>query len=408
MSASAATVPGRTPPSAPAGWVAAARALPFLALLVAGCGPAPHTRGAGALSPLAVRAVDYNPSRAPLGRVRAVAEADDVVAVFAADRATILAAGAVVATDPGDAGWVAAAAIPAPAGGAPWIVGVDGRGELQHLHGRSAFEDVSARFALGRDALREVAALDARGVAFRLDGGVSVADGRHVTRYAVPALSALAAGGGRTAAIAGGRVVVLDPGQATARVYALPGVREVAVGPTGRVYAATSRALFAASPAFDLELLYDAEHDTLHGLVASGDRVWFGDGPELGMIEGERVSETAGAALAPDARLATSPDGDVWVIARGELRRFTTAAGPAGGTDAAWSAAVGPVFARSCADCHAPGGVSGTDLSTPEAWARERDAIRERVVVRRSMPPDGHPLSEADRQAIRAWLDGAL
>ena len=48
---------------------------------------------------------------------------------------------------------------------------------------------------------------------------------------------------------------------------------------------------------------------------------------------------------------------------------------------------------------------SGTDLSTAEAWHSERGAIRDRVVKSMTMPPEGHPLSETDRAAIRAWVE---
>ena len=57
---------------------------------VAGCGRAPHTRAAGAVGASAVRPVDWNPARAQVGAVRAVADAGDVVAVFGDGRATVL------------------------------------------------------------------------------------------------------------------------------------------------------------------------------------------------------------------------------------------------------------------------------------------------------------------------------
>ncbi|HEX7665936.1 MAG TPA: cytochrome c, partial [Polyangiaceae bacterium] len=66
-----------------------------------------------------------------------------------------------------------------------------------------------------------------------------------------------------------------------------------------------------------------------------------------------------------------------------------------------------PVFARACAACHLPNGVSGTDLSTADDWAKEKSAIHERVVVQRSMPPAGHAITDADREAIRAWTEAA-
>jgi hypothetical protein len=47
------------------------------------------------------------------------------------------------------------------------------------------------------------------------------------------------------------------------------------------------------------------------------------------------------------------------------------------------------------------------DLSTAAAWLGARDEIRERVVVRHTMPPAGRSLSEEDRATIAAWLRGS-
>jgi mono/diheme cytochrome c family protein len=180
-------------------------------------------------------------------------------------------------------------------------------------------------------------------------------------------------------------------------------VAHAAVGSDGRVYAATSRALYAMSPQGVLELVYDAEGETLHGLVASGDHVWFADGAELGVVDGDHVAETTGAKLTGDSALAPSPSGDVWVIAKGSLARFART-DPEPALANAWQGTLAPVFARSCSSCHLPSGPSGTDLSSAEAWQTERSAIRERVVVTKTMPPEGHVLSDADRAAIAGWV----
>ncbi|HEY6458624.1 MAG TPA: cytochrome c, partial [Polyangiaceae bacterium] len=99
-----------------------------------------------------------------------------------------------------------------------------------------------------------------------------------------------------------------------------------------------------------------------------------------------------------------SSSGDVWVLSGGSLQRFARV-DPEAALGARWSSSLAPVFARACATCHLPGGVSGTDLSSAEAWHSERAAIRRRVVDTRTMPPEGHELSDADRAAIRAWLE---
>jgi mono/diheme cytochrome c family protein len=135
--------------------------------------------------------------------------------------------------------------------------------------------------------------------------------------------------------------------------------------------------------------------------------VWFADDSELGVVEGDHVAETTGANIASDAKLVSSPSSDVWVLGGGGVQRVArterdeTELAPV----AVWRATLAPIFARDCATCHLPSGVSGTDLSTAAAWLSERAEIHERVVERRSMPPEGHPIPDADREAIRAWAE---
>jgi mono/diheme cytochrome c family protein len=375
------------------------------AVAVAGCAAGPHTRAGGAVGPLTVRPVAWNPSQAGIGKVRAVADMGNVVAVLGDAGATVLSSGAVVATDPSVTDWVEAGTIPGADGAARWIVGIDSHGRVRHLHGLSAFEDVSARYGLDGRRVRGAAALDAGRVGFLLDGEIAVADGRRVTRYGAAPLTSIAGDHGVGVAAGNGLVVVFDAARLTSRTYALPGVTGAVVAADGRVVAITPRAVYASTAIDSLALLYDAGADTLHGLVASGTRVWFGDGEELGVVEGGRVAETTGARIALDARLVGSPSGDVWVIAGGALQRFASVEPGAAEPALAWGTRIGPVFARACASCHQPGGVSGTDLSTASAWQAERANIDDRVVVHKTMPPEGHPLSDVDREAIRAWVD---
>jgi hypothetical protein len=339
--------------------------------------------------------------------VSTVAEHGGVLAVFAEDGATVFSAGAVATTDRTLRGWQQAGTIVGTDGSAKWLVGIDGDGRLRYLHGISRFEDVSPRFGLEGDRVRAVASLDERRVAFLLGQEIAVADGHRVTRYATGPLRSLEGGGGKAVAVGQDALVVFDGAGLAAKTYALPGVRQAVVGNDGRVYAATSRAIFASAKDGDLSLLFDAQKETLHGLVASGTHVWFADGGELGLVQGDHVAESKGAGAPEDAALLSSPSGDVWVLAHGQLQRFRTVEDQAGAAASTWSSTLAPVFARSCAACHLPNGVSGTDLSTATAWQGERDAIRRRVVVTRSMPPEGHPLSEADRAAIAAWVSAS-
>ena len=338
-----------------------------------------------------------------MGKVSAVADVGTTVAVFGDGGATVLSSGAVVASDRSVTDWVDAQAIRGADGAPRWIVGVDGKGRLHYLRGMSSFEDVSSRYGLDGRRVRGVAMLDPTRVGFLLDQEIAVADGRRVTRYGGPVLASLLGGGGFGAGVATNTVTLFDA-KMTARTFPLRGVTGVAVGPDGRLFATTRRALYASTEHGDLALVYDAGGETLHGLVASGDHVWFADGAELGVVDGESVAETRGAHVAPDARLASSPSGDVWVLSSGALQRFARAE-PETALGVSWSATLAPIFARSCSSCHLPGGASGVDLSTAEGWQSERGAIHARVVENKTMPPEGHALMDADRAAIQAWTE---
>ncbi|HEY4015215.1 MAG TPA: cytochrome c [Polyangiaceae bacterium] len=368
-----------------------------------GCGAAAHTRAAGVVSSFAVRPVAWNPAAAPVGKVNAVADVGGTVAVFGDGGATVLSSGAVVATDRSVTDWVDAQAIRGADGSPRWIVGVDGKGRVHYLRGMSSFEDVSSRYGLDGRRVLGVAMIDDSRVGFLLDQEIAVADGRRVTRYGAPPFAALLGGGGYGAGVGRDAVTLFDA-RMTARTFPLPGLAGAAIGADGRLFAATRRALYASTEHGDLALIYDAGGDTLHGLVASGDHVWFADGTELGVVDGERIAETTGVHVAADAKLAPSPSGDVWVLSGGTLLRYARSE-PEAALGVAWSTTLAPIFARSCASCHLPGGVSGVDLSTAEGWHSERSAIQARVVASKTMPPEGHPLLEADRAAIQAWAN---
>jgi hypothetical protein len=115
------------------------------------------------------------------------------------------------------------------------------------------------------------------------------------------------------------------------------------------------------------------------------------------------VRVTAGARVEAGARLAGSPSGDVWVLGE-TTRRFAVDDAALAPRDR-WEQAVQPIFARVCATCHLPRGSSGVDLSTVERWEEKRPLLRRRLVDERSMPPRDHPLDDADREILRAWLD---
>lgn len=377
-------------------------------LLLAGCSAVPHSRAAGAVASLAVRPVEWNAASAPVGNVSAVADAGDVVAVFADDGVSILSARAVVARDTHVKGWTTGDTIDAADGVTRWIVGIDEAGRVQRLKGLAAFEDVTPRYGLAGRRIRSATMVGKGKVGFLLDGQVVLAGASKLAVFPTSTFTMFAGGGGFGAGVSKNAIDVINGTNALVTRFTLPGVTWAALDAKGRLYAATPRAVYAADSGGALALVYDAGHEGIHGLVASGDRVWFADRGELGVVEGDHVAETTGANLATDAKLQASPSGDVWVIAAGKLQRYSALGGAAPiGLALTWGSSVAPVFARSCASCHQPDGVSGVDLSSEAAWQSKRALIRERVLVAHTMPPQGHPISDADREAIHAWIEGA-
>ncbi|MEP7120632.1 MAG: cytochrome c [Byssovorax sp.] len=376
--------------------------LVFSALaILSGCGPSRLSRAGGGVLPLTARAVEWNRAHTEIGPIRAVADAGDTVVVFGDGQATILAGGAVVAVDHSVARWTAAGVVPAADGNGTWIVGVDGDGRILRLRNNSAFEGVSDRWGLDHDRVLGVTTVGPTSAGFQLAGEIAVADGQRVTRFATGPLQGLRGGGGR-AALGGDPLRVFEPRASKARAFSLPEPASfTAMSGEGRLFAATRDAVYGEDDRGDLALRFESTDTTIHGLVASGPRLWLADGAELGTVEGGVVRETTGAGLAPTARLVGSPSGDVWTItADRDLLRFSAEAGVAAG----WDEAIAPVYQRSCGDCHDQGGSAGLDLSTREAWTAKRAAIQRRVLDERSMPPTGHVLADADREAIRVWL----
>ncbi|WP_437286817.1 c-type cytochrome [Sorangium sp. So ce406] len=378
---------------------AASRALLALAVALAGCAG----QAAAPPQPLAVQPVAWPPS-ADLGPVRAVADDGRRVVLFHDGAAAVFVDGALARVERAPHRWVGAAALPAPDGHGTWIVGVDAEGRLLRLPGQGALEPVSDRYGLERAPVRAALGLGGAGAAFALDGEIAVADGATVTRYATGPLATFAAGGGRVAFALGDGLRALDVAARALRSYPLPDgpAPLLAVTGAGRLLAATPAALYEEDAAGVLRLRLRASA-ALHGLAVSGDRVWFADGDELGVLDGTGARETRGARLPRGGKLIGSPSGDVWLLASGALRRFSAGGG---GAAPAWDD-LAPVVARACAPCHLPGGEGGVDLSTPAAWTTTtslRESIARRVLEERTMPPPGRALSEADRARIRAFL----
>ncbi|WP_437966536.1 cytochrome c [Sorangium sp. So ce260] len=374
-------------------------AVPALAL--AGCA----SQAAAPRPPLSVRPVAW-PAPGELGPVRAVADDGDRVVLFHDGAAAVFVDGALARVERAPHRWVSAAVLPAPDGYGTWIVGVDAEGRLLRLSSKGAFELVSDRYGLERAAVRAAAGLGlGGGAAFALDGEIAVADGESVARYATGPLAAFAAGGGRVAFAApgGDGLLALDVAAKAPRSYPLAAdgpAPLLAMTGAGALLAATPAALYAEDGAGVLRLRFRASA-ALHGLAVSGERVWFADGGELGVLDEAGARATRGARLPQAGRLIGSPGGDVWLLASGALRRY---AADDDGAGPAWDD-IAAVFDRACARCHGPRGEGGVDLSTRAAWASFREAIARRVVDERTMPPPGHALSEPDRAQIRDFVE---
>jgi len=378
-----------------------------LAAVAACAGRSPGVRDATSARRLEVHAVDFNPSHAKLPPATTVADLGGEVAVFSADGASVLQDGQLVAEDKTARGFRRAAIIPATDGSGSWIAGVDQDGKLRRLRNARSFEAVGSRYGLDGTKLRDVCAFGGAFVGFLLDGELAVADGVHVTRYAAPSFQAIAGGGTRAAAIAGDEVRAIDLAAHTVRSLPVDGAKHVAFDGEGRLWVATDRAIYAEDEQHDLHLRFESTGDGggIHGLVASTGRIWFADGEELGSIDHGEPLETRGVHLSRDAELAPSSSGDVWVVSHGALARY--AWGPPQATpETAWNAEVQPVFERVCKKCHAAGGSSGIDLGTFAAWDARRATVHKRLIDDKTMPPPGTPISDADRDAVRRWLEG--
>jgi mono/diheme cytochrome c family protein len=292
--------------------------------------------------------------------------------------------------------------LPAADGRGTWAVGLDDSGRLWRAHPGGALEEISDRYGLAGDRISDVAAAGGRLVVFLLDGALVVADGERVARYGAPGARAVAAGGRTAALLLPDRIEVLDLASGAATLartgYPLARVRAVALDARGVLFAATDRKVYRAAPDQILKAVHDGG---VAWLAAAGTRLWFGDGVRLFLSDDGAPPRAAQAG--PGARLAAAaPDGSVWIWgAAGPTHLVPDRSSPA---EARWQETIAPIFARACTPCHRPDGRAAVDLSTSGAWLSAGDDILQRVAIDRTMPPVGHPLSEDDRAAIRAWV----
>lgn len=353
-------------------------------------------------TPLMVQPVRWNSAGADLGMVSAVAEPENLIALFGQRGLQVLAGGSVSATDNAVTAWTAAALVPAGDGTAtPWALGVAADGHLWRVRDRAQLEEVTARYALTTHPVRSLAALAGNRVAFGYEGGFAVADGMRVSLWADPAFADLVGAAGRVAASTPAGVRVFDVATTMASMYALTGVTSVTFDADDRLVVAAGNDLYVESASGTL-VPRVVDGAPMRSAVRSGERVWMIAGAQLALWDGRELHASPDVRVAAGARLLPSPSGDVWVLSGGALTRYGFVVSP---ELRQWEDTVRPVFARRCVPCHLPGGTGNLDLSVYDAWLMRRADIRTQVVTRRTMPPPPATLTADERAAITQWLD---
>jgi len=367
-------------------------------LWVAACG------GATA-SPAATPANATVLARLAVGCDVGVVTQGGAVYVFGRDQASVVRDGEVVAraAAPTQAGkpvaWEAAAAIAAP-DGKRWAVGLAG-GELWRVTPAGELEPVGDRLGLAGE---RVLAIDGSGGTFAIglgDGFAVSRDGHHLMQFRGPATPHVAAAHDRIALARGTTVELLDLAAGTKVSYGTTAT----VDALAFLDAATEQPQLVVNAA---GTVYVANQGTLRKLAlpaaprqlaASGARLWMlGDGA-LYSVAGPPVRVATPVDHA--AHIYSTSAGDIWLGSARELQRYSLDPD----IRASWQAAVAPIFDRTCAKCHRPGGSAEIDLSTPAAWLEQVDSIRHELGAREMPPPDAEvKLADADRLALERWL----
>jgi hypothetical protein len=347
-------------------------------------------------------------------------ELGDAVYTFTDTGVTVLRGGIAIATglEPTRAGlgsggpltheeW-SVAVIPALDGDGRWVVAVRD-GALYRVTLAGDFDPIGDRFGIHGEPVDDVLCAG-RTIAIQLRNAVLVTtDGVHMQRYDVK--GELAVARDRLAIHRGAHIEVWDLAANNRRTFAVDG-KPMFVDADNRPRLAVQmknelwlerdgRLLPHAIPPATLGV-------NTHIHVA-GAKLWVQQAFQLFLWDEHRFVRVA--PQPPNGWTFESRSGDLWVAPfvphtdwirwSGELQKISTT--PASG-DPSWQAQVAPVFQRVCSHCHLPGGEAGIDLSTPVAWASERDEIRRRVLVTRTMPPAGTDLSDADRAALEHYL----
>lgn len=405
----------------PFAWSACRGAFLAAALLVGSAGGCGGEDAAAApqlaQGTLALQRIDWAealPAMTQLGKVAAVAEAGDDVAIFSDNGLFLWSSGSAAGSDASVRAWLAAAAVPALGFPGQWLLGVDDGGRVYRLHNGAAFsvEDVTARYVLSDKPVREVAALGNGQVVFALADKVALTDGQNLKLFDL-SLRHLVGGPTRLAAYDEAGVTLWEPQSGALRQLPQPGIVGVAFAPDGTLWAATAQLLLAESKSENKTVLVPMHELTppqaITSLSGAARGIWVGLGDSLALVrDGQLLRPETSPMLPADTRLIGSASGDVWTVAgaKGELSRYGEASG--GGADLVlWRQQLVPIFNRLCQACHLPGGSARIDLSTYSSWAHLRTAIAARVLERKPtpMPPVSvGMLKPEELAAVQAWV----
>ena len=362
-----------------------------LLVLVAAC-------GAAAKPPQPVQLTASAPIDA---QATAVVEQGDALYVLSGKVAMIVRGGIVATRAEFPRPWIGGASIAAPDGDGRWVIAIDDEGVPWHLTLSGEREAVADRLGLGDAKLVQLAAT---GTTFAADLGEAIAyttDGVHLSRVSVGPTRTLAVARGELARVGkGGKLERWDLAHGTRTTFAISPTHVAFLDADGdhpRLIAADGDRLWIERGG---KLVPQHLPRLAMELAAHGKRAWIAAGGELYVLDGEHVQPTR-TNDHHTVLLAAATAGDAWLATERGLVRYSRDATDA---DPLWQAQVAPVFQRVCSHCHLPGGEAGIDLSTPGSWASDRDEIKRRVLVTRTMPPAGTDLSDADRAALEHYL----
>ena len=186
------------------------------------------------------------------------------------------------------------------------------------MRDRGVLEDVRARFGLADAKLSGACALDGERGAFFEQDELVVVGGGTARRFAIGRGAARACGGGKLAITVAEQVLRYDARKDSWRTFSLR-ADALALDAQGTLWASRGTALYRATAD---ELVLELELGScMTSLVASGTRLWIGEGTQLGWLEGARYSHARDLAIEATTRFAAGRDGKLWVLFRDRARR---------------------------------------------------------------------------------------